>query len=162
MSEFAAGPTGHNVHYGPARNPYDRARITGGSSSGSGVAVGARLAFGPLGSDTGASIRLPASACNAVGLKATYGRISRHGAIARSWSLDHVGPLARTTRDCAIIFASVAGHDPNDATTSTRPLPDLSQLENTSLAGLKIGVPGDAVLKSVDPGIAGLLQASHR
>jgi aspartyl-tRNA(Asn)/glutamyl-tRNA(Gln) amidotransferase subunit A len=162
MSEFAAGPTGHNVHYGPARNPYDPTRITGGSSSGSGAAVGARLVFGALGSDTGGSIRLPAAACNVVGLKATYGRISRHGAIARSWSLDYIGPLARTARDCAIIFSAIAGYDAKDPTTSSRPLPDLSELENTSLAGLKIGVPGDAVLKTVDPSVANVLQASHR
>jgi aspartyl-tRNA(Asn)/glutamyl-tRNA(Gln) amidotransferase subunit A len=162
MSEFAAGPTGHNVHYGPARNPYEPTRITGGSSSGSGAAVAARLVFGSLGSDTGGSIRLPAAACNVVGLKATYGRISRHGAIARSWSLDHIGPLARTARDCAIIFSAIAGYDPKDPTTSARPLPDLSELENTSLAGLKIGVPGDAVLKTVDSAIANVLEASHR
>jgi aspartyl-tRNA(Asn)/glutamyl-tRNA(Gln) amidotransferase subunit A len=162
MSEFAAGPTGHNVHYGPARNPYDRTRITGGSSSGSGAAVGARLVFGSLGSDTGGSIRLPAAACNVVGLKATYGRISRHGAIARSWSLDYIGPLARTARDCAIIFSAIAGHDPKDSTSSGRPLPDLSELEKASLAGVKIGVPGDAVLKTVDPAVANVLEASHR
>lgn len=162
MSEFAAGPTGHNVHYGPARNPYEPTRITGGSSSGSGAAVGARLVFGSLGSDTGGSIRLPAAACNVVGLKATYGRISRHGAIARSWSLDYIGPLARTARDCAIIFSAIAGYDTKDPTTSSRPLPDLSELENTSLAGLKIGVPGDAVLKTIDSAVANVLQASHR
>jgi aspartyl-tRNA(Asn)/glutamyl-tRNA(Gln) amidotransferase subunit A len=162
MSEFAAGPTGHNVHYGPARNPYEPTRITGGSSSGSGAAVGARLVFGSLGSDTGGSIRLPAAACNVVGLKATYGRISRHGAIARSWSLDYIGPLARTARDCAIIFSAIAGYDTKDPTTSSRPLPDLSELENTSLAGLKIGVPGEAVLKTIDPAVANVLQASHR
>ena len=162
MSEFAAGPTGHNVHYGPARNPYDRTRITGGSSSGSGAAVGARLVFGSLGSDTGGSIRLPAAACNVVGLKATYGRISRHGAVARSWSLDHVGPLARTARDCAIIFAAIAGHDPKDPTTSTRAVPDLTALDDVSLAEVTIGVPGDAVLAAVDPAVAGLITASHR
>jgi aspartyl-tRNA(Asn)/glutamyl-tRNA(Gln) amidotransferase subunit A len=162
MSEFAAGPTGHNVHYGPARNPYDRTRITGGSSSGSGAAAGARLVFGALGSDTGGSIRLPAAACNVVGLKATYGRISRHGAVARSWSLDYIGPLARTARDCAIMFSAIAGYDPRDPTTSTLPVPDLSDLENSSLAGLTIGVPGDAVLKSIDPAIANVLQESHR
>jgi aspartyl-tRNA(Asn)/glutamyl-tRNA(Gln) amidotransferase subunit A len=162
MSEFAAGPTGHNVHYGPARNPYDRTRITGGSSSGSGAATGARLAFGALGSDTGGSIRLPAAACNVVGLKATYGRISRHGAVARSWSLDYIGPLARTARDCAIIYSAIAGYDPRDPTTSMHPVSDLSELENTSLAGFKIGVPGDAVLKSIDPAIADVLQASHQ
>jgi len=162
MAEFAAGPTGHNVHYGHARNPYDRSRITGGSSSGSGAAVGARLVYGALGSDTGGSIRLPAAACNVVGLKATYGRISRHGAIARSWSLDYIGPLARTARDCAALFAAVAGHDPRDSTSSTRPLPDLSDQENTSLAGIRVGVPGDAVLKTLDPSILDRLLASHR
>lgn len=161
MAEFAAGPTGHNVHDGPARNPYDRSRITGGSSSGSGAAVGARLVFGALGSDTGGSIRLPAAACNVVGLKATYGRVSRHGAIARSWSLDYLGPLARTARDCAAIFSAIAGHDPRDPSTSTRPLPDLSGQETTSLAGLRIGVPGEALLRTLDPAIADLLVASQ-
>lgn len=161
MSEFAAGPTGHNVHFGPARNPYDRAHMTGGSSSGSGAAVGARLVYGSLGSDTGGSIRVPAAACNVVGLKATYGRISRHGAIARSWSLDHIGPLARTARDCAILFAVVAGHDPRDPSTSTRPLSDLSRQEETSLAGLRIGVPADAVLQTLDPIVATALEASR-
>jgi aspartyl-tRNA(Asn)/glutamyl-tRNA(Gln) amidotransferase subunit A len=166
MSEFAAGPTGHNVHYGPARNPYDRSRITGGSSSGSGAAVGARLVFGSLGSDTGGSIRLPAAACNVVGLKATYGRISRHGAIARSWSLDHVGPLARTARDCAVIFAAVAGHDPRDPTTTAREVPALpallSDLDDASLAGIRIGVPGEALLSAIDPGVAAVLEQSRR
>jgi aspartyl-tRNA(Asn)/glutamyl-tRNA(Gln) amidotransferase subunit A len=166
MSEFAAGPTGHNVHYGPARNPYDRSRITGGSSSGSGAAVGARLVFGSLGSDTGGSIRLPAAACNVVGLKATYGRVSRHGALARSWSLDHVGPLARTARDCAVIFTAVAGHDPRDPTTTTREVPALSallaDLDDTSLAGIRIGVPDEAVLSAVDPGVAVALEGSRR
>jgi aspartyl-tRNA(Asn)/glutamyl-tRNA(Gln) amidotransferase subunit A len=161
MAEFAAGPTGHNVHDGPARNPYDRSRITGGSSSGSGAAVGARLVFGSLGSDTGGSIRLPAAACNVVGLKATYGRVSRHGAIARSWSLDYIGPLARTARDCAAIFAAIAGHDPRDPSTSTRPLPDLSGQENTSLAGIRVGVPGEAILRTLDPAVADLLLASQ-
>jgi aspartyl-tRNA(Asn)/glutamyl-tRNA(Gln) amidotransferase subunit A len=166
MSEFAAGPTGHNVHYGPARNPYDRSRITGGSSSGSGAAVGARLVFGSLGSDTGGSIRLPAAACNVVGLKATYGRVSRHGAIARSWSLDHIGPLARTARDCAVMFAAVAGHDPRDPTTTARQVPALSallsELDDTSLAGIRIGVPGEAILGAVHPAVAGALEQSRR
>jgi aspartyl-tRNA(Asn)/glutamyl-tRNA(Gln) amidotransferase subunit A len=177
MSEFAAGPTGHNVHHGPARNPYDRSRITGGSSSGSGAAVGARLVFGSLGSDTGGSIRLPAAACNVTGLKATYGRISRHGAIARSWSLDHIGPLARTARDCGLIFAAIAGHDPRDPSTSTRQLPDLSDMDNmsfvsaqtalpgetllkVSLAGVRIGVAGQAILKTVAPEVAAALEQS--
>lgn len=93
MAEFAAGPTGHNVHHGHCRNPWDTTRVTGGSSSGSGASVAARMIYGALGSDTGGSIRLPAAACGVVGMKATYGRVSRAGALARSWSLDHVGPF---------------------------------------------------------------------
>jgi aspartyl-tRNA(Asn)/glutamyl-tRNA(Gln) amidotransferase subunit A len=115
MAEFAAGPTGHNVHHGHCRNPWDDKRVTGGSSSGSGASVAARMVYGALGSDTGGSIRLPASACGVVGMKATYGRVSRAGAVARSWTLDHVGPLTRTVRDNARMLAIVAGHDPDDA-----------------------------------------------
>ena len=114
MAEFAAGPTGHNVHHGHCRNPWDDKRVTGGSSSGSGASVAARMVYGALGSDTGGSIRLPASACGVVGMKATYGRVSRAGAVARSWTLDHVGPLTRTVRDNARMLAVVAGHDPDD------------------------------------------------
>ena len=105
MAEFAAGPTGHNVHHGHCRNPWDEKRVTGGSSSGSGASVAARMVYGALGSDTGGSIRLPAAACGVVGMKATYGRVSRAGAVARSWSLDHVGPLTRTVRDNARMLA---------------------------------------------------------
>ena len=105
MAEFAAGPTGHNVHHGHCRNPWDQSRVTGGSSSGSGASVAARMVYGALGSDTGGSIRLPAAACGVVGMKATYGRVSRAGAVARSWSLDHVGPLTRTVRDNARMLA---------------------------------------------------------
>jgi aspartyl-tRNA(Asn)/glutamyl-tRNA(Gln) amidotransferase subunit A len=124
MAEFAAGPTGHNVHHGHCRNPWDQSRVTGGSSSGSGASVAARLVFGALGSDTGGSIRLPAAACGVVGMKATYGRVSRAGAVARSWSLDHVGPLTRTVRDNARMLSVVAGHDVNDSTTSEKAVPD--------------------------------------
>ena len=128
MAEFAAGPTGHNVHHGHCRNPWDQTRVTGGSSSGSGASVGARMVYGALGSDTGGSIRLPASACGVVGMKATYGRVSRAGAVARSWSLDHVGPLTRTVRDNARMLAVLAGHDPEDSTTSEKPVPDYEAL----------------------------------
>jgi aspartyl-tRNA(Asn)/glutamyl-tRNA(Gln) amidotransferase subunit A len=140
MAEFAAGPTGHNVHYGHCRNPWDGARVTGGSSSGSGASVAARMVYGALGSDTGGSIRLPASACGVVGMKATYGRVSRAGAVARSWSLDHVGPLTRTVRDNARMLAVIAGHDPNDSTTSEKPVPDYEALLEGGIAGLTIGL----------------------
>ena len=163
MSEFAAGPTGHNVHYGPCRNPYHRDHITGGSSSGSGAAVAARLIYGALGSDTGGSIRLPAANNGIVGMKATYGRITRHGAIARSWSLDHFGPMTRTARDCALMLQVVAGHDPRDATSSSRPVPDyLAAFSDTSLAGIRIGIPEEAILREIDPEIMATMEATIR
>src|SRR6202023_4183860 len=109
MAEFAAGPTGHNIHHGHCRNPWDEKRVTGGSSSGSGASVAARMVYGALGSDTGGSIRLPAAACGVIGLKATYGRVSRYGGMARGWSLDHVGPLTRTAEDCALMLNAIAG-----------------------------------------------------
>ena len=140
MAEFAAGPTGHNVHHGNAKNPWDETRVTGGSSSGSGASVAARMVFGALGSDTGGSIRLPAAACGVVGMKATYGRVSRAGAVARSWTLDHVGPLTRTVRDNARLLSAIAGHDPNDSTTSEKPVPDYEALLEGGVAGLRIGL----------------------
>jgi len=140
MAEFAAGPTGHNVHHGHCRNPWDSTRVTGGSSSGAGASVAARMVYGALGSDTGGSIRLPASACGVVGMKATYGRVSRAGAVARSWSLDHVGPLTRTVRDNARMLGVIAGHDANDATTSEKPVPDYEALLDVGVAGLAIGL----------------------
>jgi aspartyl-tRNA(Asn)/glutamyl-tRNA(Gln) amidotransferase subunit A len=140
MAEFAAGPTGHNVHHGHCRNPWDAKRVTGGSSSGSGASVAARLVYGALGSDTGGSIRLPASACGVVGMKATYGRVSRAGAVARSWSLDHVGPLTRTVRDNARMLGVIAGHDVNDATTSEKTVPDYEASLDVGVAGLAIGL----------------------
>ena len=146
MSEFAAGPTGHNVHFGDCRNAFHAAHVPGGSSSGSAVAVAARATLGALGSDTGASIRLPAAFNGVVGLKPTYGRVSRHGAMPRSWSFDHVGPIARSARDCALLLQVIAGPDPNDATTSAQPVPDyVSRLGGDRLAGLTIGVADHGV-----------------
>ena len=161
MSEFAAGPTGHNVHYGHCRNAFDASRIPGGSSSGSAVAVAARTVFGALGSDTGASIRLPAAYNGVVGLKPTYGRVSRHGAMPRSWSFDHVGPLARTARDCALLLQIIAGLDSNDSTTSAQPVPDyLAALNLDRLSGLTIGVADGG--GDLEPEIAGALDESVR
>jgi aspartyl-tRNA(Asn)/glutamyl-tRNA(Gln) amidotransferase subunit A len=122
MSEFAYGPTGHNEHWGDCGNPWQPEYITGGSSSGSAAAVAARLVFGALGSDTGGSVRLPAAACGVTGLKTTWGRVSRHGAMPLSHSLDTIGPLARTAEDCALIFQAIAGHDERDSITSRSPV----------------------------------------
>jgi aspartyl-tRNA(Asn)/glutamyl-tRNA(Gln) amidotransferase subunit A len=140
MVEFALGITGHNPHTGHPRNAWDETRVTGGSTSGGATAVAARLAFATLGSDTGGSIRIPSSLCNLVGLKATYGRVSRWGCMPLSCSLDHVGPLARSAEDCALILGAIAGYDPNDRSTSPRPVPDYRQGFGPSLRGLRIGI----------------------
>lgn len=160
MAEFAAGPTGHNVHHGHCRNPWDGTRVTGGSSSGSGASVAARMVYGALGSDTGGSIRLPASACGVVGMKATYGRVSRAGAVARSWSLDHVGPLTRTVRDNARILGVIAGHDPNDSTTSEKPVPDYEASIDGGVRGLTIGLALPEALAPIDAQIGAAVQAA--
>lgn len=160
MAEFAAGPTGHNVHYQHCRNPWDETRVTGGSSSGSGASVAARMVYGALGSDTGGSIRLPASACGVVGMKATYGRVSRAGALARSWSLDHVGPLTRTVRDNARILRTIAGHDPDDSTTSERSVPDYEALLGGKLSGLTIGMALPEALVPIDAQIGAAVQGA--
>jgi aspartyl-tRNA(Asn)/glutamyl-tRNA(Gln) amidotransferase subunit A len=141
LSELALGPFGDNAHHGDAETPWGPGHCAGGSSSGSGAAVAGGLVYGALGTDTGGSIRLPAACCGVVGLKPTYGRVSRAGAMPLSWSLDHVGPLARTVRDAAILLGVIAGPDGRDATTSARPVPDYGAAIGGSIAGLRIGVP---------------------
>jgi aspartyl-tRNA(Asn)/glutamyl-tRNA(Gln) amidotransferase subunit A len=154
MVEFAYGPTGHNFHYGAVHNPWVFGHITGGSSSGSGSAVAARLTFAALGSDTGGSIRMPAHFCGVTGLKTTWGRISRAGAMPLSQSLDTVGPLARTVEDCALLLGLMAGADPEDPTASTAPVPDYMAAATTSLKGIKIGVPTAFYVDDLDPEVA--------
>ena len=141
MAEFAANPTGHNDHWGDCRNPWNPAHMTGGSSSGSGAAVAGRLCFGSLGSDTGGSVRTPAAACGVVGLKPTYGLVSRHGVMPRSWSQDTVGVLARTVQDCARLTGAIAGTDVRDPTCETRPVPDYEKALGGRIKGLRIGIP---------------------
>lgn len=140
MTEFALGPTGHNAWYGDVHNPWNLAHVAGGSSSGSGAATAARLAFGTLGSDTGGSVRLPAAANGVLGLKPTYARVSRAGVMGLSPAMDHVGPLARTARDCARLLRVIAGHDPADPTSSARAVPDYEAECEQEIAGLRIGV----------------------
>src|SRR6267154_6466163 len=137
MVEFAYGPTGHNTHYGAVHNPWGLDHITGGSSSGSGSAVAARLTFAALGSDTGGSIRMPAHFCGVTGLKTTWGRVSRAGAMPLSHSLDTVGPLARTVLDCALLLGLMAGADPDDPTAVGGPSPDYMAATRESIKGLK-------------------------
>jgi aspartyl-tRNA(Asn)/glutamyl-tRNA(Gln) amidotransferase subunit A len=142
MHEFAYGPEGVNPHYGTAWNPWDSVthRICGGSSSGSGAAVAAGLCPGALGSDTGGSIRIPASLCGISGIKPTYGRVSRAGVLPLAWSLDHVGPMCRSAADCALMLGAMAGYDPRDPTTSVLPVPDYMAALTGDIKSLRVGV----------------------
>jgi aspartyl-tRNA(Asn)/glutamyl-tRNA(Gln) amidotransferase subunit A len=157
MVEFAFGPTGHNPHYGAVRNPWNTDHITGGSSSGSGSAVGARLTFAALGSDTGGSIRMPAHFCGVTGLKTSVGRVSRAGAMPLSWSLDTVGPLARTAEDCALLTGLMAGADPEDPTSSTSQVPDYLAATKLPVRGLRIGLPSAYYVDDLDAEVARVL-----
>ncbi len=160
MAEFAYGPTGHNAHYGAVHNPWGLDHITGGSSSGSGAAVAARLTFAALGSDTGGSIRMPAHFCGVTGLKTTVGRISRAGAMPLSQSLDTVGPLARSAEDCALLLGLMAGADPEDLTAIAGPLPDYVAATRQPVKGLTIGVPSSFYVDDLDPEVARILEAA--
>src|SRR6201987_3613011 len=157
MSEFAYGPTGHNAHYGPVHNPWGLDHITGGSSSGSGAAVAARLTFAALGSDTGGSIRMPAHFCGVTGLKTTYGRLSRAGAMPLAQSLDTVGPLARTAEDCGLLLSLMAGAHPEDPTAVAEPVADYMAATKAPLKGLKIGVPTSFYVDDLDKDVARIL-----
>jgi aspartyl-tRNA(Asn)/glutamyl-tRNA(Gln) amidotransferase subunit A len=164
MVEFAYGPEGLNPHYGHARNPWDRAvhRMAGGSSSGSGVAVAAGLAPGTLGSDTGGSIRIPASLCGITGLKPTYGRVSRAGVLPLAWSMDHVGPMTRSAADCALMLGALAGYDPADASTSVLPVPDYGAALTGDVKGLRIGLLRGFFLDAATPEVRTAVEAAAR
>ncbi|MFQ5776314.1 MAG: amidase [Kiloniellaceae bacterium] len=160
MVEFALGTTGHNEITGAPRNPWNPAHITGGSSSGPAAAVAARMVYGTLGSDTGGSIRLPAACCGLVGLKPTYGRVSRHGALPLSFTLDHVGPLTRSVADAALMLQVIAGHDPNDPTSSRRAVPDYRGALDGGVRGLRIAVPDNYFYDPVEAEVADLVRAT--
>jgi aspartyl-tRNA(Asn)/glutamyl-tRNA(Gln) amidotransferase subunit A len=162
ISELALGPFGDNPHHGDAGNPYKPGHVAGGSSSGSGAAVAARLVFGALGSDTGGSIRLPAACCGIVGIKPTYGRVSRAGAMPLSWSLDHLGPMTRTVRDGALMLELVAGADPLDATSSPRPVGALVAALERSPAGLRVGLPENYYFEGVLPEVRAAVEGAAR
>ncbi len=153
LHEWAFGATGVDSHVGPARNAWDLERVTGGSSSGSGTSVAAGECFAALGTDTGGSIRIPASLCGIVGLKPTFGRISRRGVFPLSWSLDHVGPMARTVEDTALVLQAVAGHDPADRSSIDEPVPDYAGTLSKGLSGLRIGVPDSFFFDGLDPDV---------
>ena len=149
--EFAMGSSNENSAYGPVRNPVDPERVPGGSSGGSAAAVAANMAVATLGSDTGGSIRQPASFCGVVGVLPTYGRVSRYGLIAFASSLDRVGPFAANVRDAATLLSVIAGHDPKDATSSPAPVPDYAAESDQPVEGLRIGVPAEYFAEGLDP-----------
>jgi len=162
MVEFAYGPEGLNAHYGHARNPWDAAthRMAGGSSSGSGVAVAAGLAPGALGSDTGGSIRIPASLCGITGLKPTYGRVSRAGVLPLAWSMDHVGPMTRTVADSALMLGAMAGYDPADPSTSVLPVPNYLAALTGDVKGLRVGLLRSFFLDGAAPAVRAAVEAA--
>ncbi len=160
MVEFALGVTGHNEVMPTPRNPWNTDYITGGSSSGPGSAVAGRLIYGAFGSDTGGSIRFPATCCGLVGMKPTYGRVSRRAAMALSHSLDTLGPMTRTVADNALLLRTTAGHDRRDATSSRLPVSDYMVGIEHGVAGLKIAVPENYFYDPVDGEVAALVRAS--
>jgi aspartyl-tRNA(Asn)/glutamyl-tRNA(Gln) amidotransferase subunit A len=152
------GSSNENSAYGPVRNPVDPERVPGGSSGGSAAAVAANLAVATLGSDTGGSIRQPASFCGVVGVLPTYGRVSRYGLIAFASSLDRVGPFAANVRDAATMLGVIAGHDPHDATSSPAPVPDYALECDRPAQGLRIGVPGEYFAEGLDPNVRAAIE----
>src|SRR5438874_2414227 len=160
LHEFAYGISSVNPHFGDVRNPWDTSKIPGGSSGGSAVAVVVGEAFATIGSDTGGSIRIPASLCGCVGLKPTYGRAGLGGAVPLSWSLDHPGPLARGARDVAIVTSAIAGKDPRDPASADREVPDLVAGIDRGPRGLRIGVPRDHVWEECDPRVAAVVRSA--
>ncbi len=153
QDEFAMGSSNESSAFGVCRNPWDTERIPGGSSGGSAAAVAARQATATLGTDTGGSIRQPAAHCGCVGLKPTYGRVSRYGVIAYASSLDQVGPLTRDVTDCATMLGAIAGHDPKDSTSVDTPVPDYVAALTGDIRGMRIGLPKEYFIDGLDPDV---------
>ncbi|MCC7105974.1 MAG: amidase [Chloroflexi bacterium] len=159
LHEFAFGPTGINPHYRTTRNPWDEARVPGGSSGGSGVAVAAGIGVASLGTDTGGSIRIPAALCGVVGLKPTYGRVSRAGVFPLSWACDHVGPLTRSVMDAAYVLGAMAGADKRDPSASSRPVPSYTDRLDGDARGIRAAILQDQVAAS-HPAVASAFRSA--
>jgi aspartyl-tRNA(Asn)/glutamyl-tRNA(Gln) amidotransferase subunit A len=159
MDEFAMGSSTENSRFQVTHNPWDLERIPGGSSGGSAAAVAAGECFGSLGSDTGGSIRQPAAMCGVVGLKPTYGRVSRFGLVAFASSLDQIGPFARNVRDCALLMNAICGYDPRDSTSVAVPTPDYTASLGKEVRGLRVGVPKEYFIEGLDPDVEAAVRA---
>ncbi|MFC7335793.1 Asp-tRNA(Asn)/Glu-tRNA(Gln) amidotransferase subunit GatA [Haloferula chungangensis] len=162
MDEFAMGSSTENSALGRTLNPHDLSRIPGGSSGGSAAAVAANLAIATLGSDTGGSIRQPASHCGVVGLKPSYGRVSRYGLVAFASSLDQIGPLTRSVEDSALVLQAIAGHDSRDSTSLNAEVPDFLSGLNDGVAGLKLGLPNEYFGEGIDPAVREKVEAATK
>ena len=162
LDEFAMGSSTENSAFGHTRNPWDTTRIPGGSSGGSAAVVAADEAFAALGSDTGGSIRQPAALCGIVGLKPTYGRVSRFGLIAFASSLDQIGPFTKTVRDAGLVLNAIAGRDPQDSTSLDEPVPDHTALLGRDLKGLRLGMPREYFIAGLDPQVDAAVRAAVR
>jgi aspartyl-tRNA(Asn)/glutamyl-tRNA(Gln) amidotransferase subunit A len=160
MDEFAMGSSTENSGYFTTRNPWDLSRVPGGSSGGSAAAVAADLAAATLGTDTGGSIRQPAAFCGTVGLKPTYGRVSRYGLIAFASSLDQIGPFAKDVEDAALMLQAIAGHDPMDSTSAAVPVPDYAAGLGQGVEGLKVGIPAEYFIEGLDPEVETAVRAA--
>jgi aspartyl-tRNA(Asn)/glutamyl-tRNA(Gln) amidotransferase subunit A len=160
LHEFALGGTSAVTYFGPVHNPWALDRVSGGSSGGSAAAVIADMCFGALGTDTGGSIRIPASLCGIVGLKPTYGRVSTHGVVPMAWTLDHVGPMCKTVEDAALMLSVIAGHDDRDPTSVDAPLADYSRAIRTPVSKLRVGVARTPFFDGLDPEVAKAVEAA--
>ena len=158
LHPFAYGATGENTDYGPAHNPWNPALITGGSSSGSGSATASGQCPLTMGTDTGGSIRIPSALCGLVGLKPTYGRLSRYGITVLSWSQDHAGPMTRTVGECALVMNAVAGYDPRDPSSASISIPDFTQALTNNIKGLRVGVPKEFFQESIDSEVESIVR----
>jgi aspartyl-tRNA(Asn)/glutamyl-tRNA(Gln) amidotransferase subunit A len=162
MDEFAMGSSTENSAFGPTHNPWDTSRIPGGSSGGSAAAVAADECIATLGTDTGGSIRQPASLCGCIGLKPTYGRVSRYGLVAFASSLDQIGPFTKTVHDAALVLGAMSGQDPRDSTSVPQPVPDYVARLNNEIKGVKLGIAKEYMIGGLDPEVSAAVQNAVR